>query len=386
MKRKIRILSVALILLLTVFFTGCGQTQTASTANAPFKLGVIYSTSGASASVGTQEKRSVDLFVEETNAQGGINGHPIEVIFENDDTNSEKAVAAAKKLAYNDQVDAIIGPITSSAIEAVKSVTKEAKVPHLSITGSSPKLTLDNPEWYFRNAISSQFQTKNLVKYSVETLGLKNFAILYDGARTTDQYEGFVKDLNTYNLKPVAAEKFQTGETSFNAQLLNLKKANPDAILVLGMINEGAAAAKQIRDLGIQAKILGVVAFAYSDFIKLGGSATEGTLAVTTFLSTSTQPKTVEFVKKFKEKFGEDPDHGAAHTYDALNLIANSASSGQLSYKDLAADRQKIKDELNKVSNYQGVTSPISYSANDHDGYEDLYLVEVKNGKWEVIK
>ncbi|MDN5343983.1 MAG: branched-chain amino acid transport system substrate-binding protein, partial [Clostridia bacterium] len=158
------------------------------------------------------------------------------------------------------------------------------------------------------------------------------------------------------------------------------------AILVLGAITEGAAAAKQARDLGIKARLLGVVAFAYNDFIKLGGSAVEGTIACTTFFPSNPDPKVQAFVKKYKEKYNEEPDHAAAHTYDALQLLIQAIKNGQLDSKDLAADRQKIRDELLKVNNYQGVSAPITYGPNDHDGYQELMLIEVKNGEWQVIK
>lgn len=388
MKSSLRgiVLLLVAALVLMVLADGCGQKKSGGVDNSPVKIGVIYSVSGASTSVGVEEKRSADLAAEEINAAGGISGHPVSLIYENDDSNSEKAVAAAKKLAYNDQVDAIIGPITSSGIAAAKSVTESAKVPELSITGSSPSLTANNPQWYFRNALSSAFQTKKMVKYCVETLGYKKFAILYDAARATDQYQGFAKDLADANIKPVAVEKFQTGDTSFNAQLLKIKAAQPDALLVLGMITESASAAKQARDLGIQSRVLGVVALAYDDYIKLAGSASEGTIACTTFLSSNPNPKTQEFVKKYQAKYNELPDHSAAQTYDAMNLIAQAVANGKLSFTDTAADRQKIRDELLKVNNYQGVASPITYGQGVRDAYTNPMLVEVKNGKWEIIE
>ncbi len=383
--KGIAVLSVV-VLALVVLASGCGQKKSGAAGNSPVKVGVIYSVSGASTSVGVEEKRSADLAAAEINAAGGIGGHPVSLLYENDDSNSEKAVAAAKKLAYNDQVDVIIGPITSSGIAAVKGVTESAKVPELSITGSSPNLTANNPQWYFRNALSSAFQTKKMVKYCMDNLGYKKFAILYDAARATDQYQGFAKDLADAGIKPVAVEKFQTGDTSFNAQLLKIKAAQPDAMLVLGMITESASAAKQARDLGIQSRILGAVALAYDDYIKLAGNASDGTIACTTFLSSNPNPKTQEFVKKYQEKYNELPDHSAAQTYDAMNLIAQAAANGKLSFADTAADRQKIRDELIKVNSYQGVASPITYGPNVRDAYTNPMLVEVKNGKWEIIE
>ena len=383
----------SLLALVLVLAAGCGKgpvggKPAVDAQKAPIKLGVIYSASGASAHVGAQQKATVEMVVQEVNAQGGVDGHLLQPVFENDDSNTEKAVSAAKKLVYSDKVIALLGVDTSSGIAAVQKVTEAEKVPFISIVGSSPKLTTKGQEWYFRNATSSDFQTKSLVKYAMQKLGLKRFAVLYDAARAQDQAQGFTRDLKEAGLEPVIQEKFQTGDTNFNAQLLKIKAQDPDALMVLGMITEGAAAARQARDMGIKARLLGVVALAYDDYIKLAGGDAEGTIAPSTFKVDNPLPAVQAFVKKYRAKTNENPDHAAAQTDDAINILLGAFKSAGLSLAEsqVVEDRAKVRDALLKVKDYQGVAGSISYGTKDHEGYEDPMLVEVKGGKWVVVR
>ena len=128
------------------FLTATGMAQN-------FKIGMIYSGTGSGAHTGIYAQHGVELAVEQINAQG-IGGKKLDMIYENDDTSTEKSVTTAKKLIYGDKALAIIGPEMSSCIFAVQKVSEEAKIPMISPTGSSPKLTEEKQEWYFRNSPS----------------------------------------------------------------------------------------------------------------------------------------------------------------------------------------------------------------------------------------
>jgi branched-chain amino acid transport system substrate-binding protein len=365
------------------FLTATGMAQ-------DFKIGMIYSGTGSGAHTGIYAQHGVELAVEEINAKG-INGKKLDMIYENDDTSTEKSVTAAKKLIYGDKVLALIGPEMSSCIFGVQKVSEEAKIPMISPTGSSPKLTEEKQEWYFRNSPSARYQTVDLAEY-IKNQGIRKLGLLVDWGRTSDQAQTFEEDAKKAGLSIAVMEKFQTGDTSFMSQLLKIKGEKVDGLVFFAMPTEGSAGAIQARDLGINVPLFGIIAMSYKEYIEMGGKAVEGTVLPTTFIPDNPDPAVQKFDERFKAKFNVLPDHAAAHSYDATMILAEVLKKVKLDTKPdtLASDRQKIRDGFATIKNYRGVSVPISYGPNptaaDRDGMKSLMLVQVKNGKWVIIK
>lgn len=386
--KHIRVSSYLLVSLLFLIGWSNSFTQAAAKKD-PIKIGVVYSSSGSQAHVGLQESNVINMVVDEVNAQGGINGHPLKAILENDDTQTEKSVSAAKKLVYSNEVHVLMGANTSSAIKAIQQqVTEAQKIPYISMVGSDPALTQKGQQWYFRNSLSADYQTGSIIDYAVKEQGLKRFALIFDAASASDQAKAFEAGLNKAGFTLVAKEQFKTGDTSYNSQLLKIKQAQPDALVTVGVAPEAAGIAKQVRDMGLDVKILGLVAIVYDEYITLGGSAVEGTIAASSFRSDNPDQDVQAFVKKYKDKFKEAPDHAAAQTYDAIHVLVKALQNTKLKLnkKSLSSDRLQIRDALTKINNYDGVVGLLSYGPNDRDAYEKTLVVEVKNNKWTVVK
>jgi branched-chain amino acid transport system substrate-binding protein len=130
----------------------------------------------------------------------------------------------------------------------------------------------------------------------------------------------------------------------------------------------------------------------YKEYVEMGGKAVEGTVVPTTFIPDNPDPVVQKFNERFKAKFNVLPDHAAAHSYDATNILAEVLKKLKLDNKPetLAEDRKKIRDGFTTIKNYRGVSVPISYgptpTAADRDGMKSLMLVQVKGGKWVIIK
>lgn len=373
--------------LMVVPLMGCSRKSAGTSAS--IKIGVVYSSSGSQAATGAQESNVINMVVDEVNAQGGINGHPLKAILENDDTQTEKSVSAAKKLVYSDKVDILMGGNTSSAIKAIQQqVSETSKIPYISMVGSDPALTNNGQQWYFRNALSADYQTASIIPYVNKEKGLKRFAMIYDAASASDQAKAFETSLTKAGLDLIAKEQFKTGDTSFNSQLLKIQKSQPDAIVAIGLAPEAAGIAKQARDMGLKATIIGLVAIVYDEYIKLGGSAVEGTIAASSFRADDPDQAVQSFVKKYKDKFNELPDHAAAQTYDAMQVLVKAIQGTSLELNDgsLEKDRQQIRDAITKINSYKGVVGQLSYGPQDRDAYDKTLVVEVKNGKWTVVQ
>jgi branched-chain amino acid transport system substrate-binding protein len=374
--------------ILTVSMTLGMSVMEGYSADPEIKVGVIVSSTGNLITQGKNLQNAATLAVDEINRAGGVNGKKIKLIFENDQSDSGKTQAAAKKLIYEDKVLAILGPCGSPQIYAAQQVTEPEKFVLISHVGSSPKLTKEGQKYYFRNSISAEYQTIDLVRYASEKLGYKQFGLAYDPGRTKSDSETFIKDLKGLGLKPVAVVEFQTADVSFGPQLLKLKAARPDAIMVLALGHQMAAFARQAREVGVEARLMGITVIAYDEYIQLAGRTAEGTLAPATFsmAMATDDPKVEKFIKSYKARSNENPEHSSAQAYDAVYVLAGAMKGLSLKPEDLSRDRQAIRDNLEKVRDYQGIAGIITYGPGDHDGYAHPRIIEVKGGEWRLVK
>ena len=108
--------------------------ETSPNTTAPIKVGAVLPFSGGVELYGRQAKLGLDLAAKEINADGGILGRPVEIIYEDDKTNPDAAVSATRKLIERDHVLAVIGPITSRNLNAIKPEIERAKTPLLYAT------------------------------------------------------------------------------------------------------------------------------------------------------------------------------------------------------------------------------------------------------------
>lgn len=389
MKRTKQVLALVCALALTLSLAACNSSKGGSGELEPIKLGAILSQTGTNAHGGQQGLNAMNLLIKQVNEAGGIKGRQIELLVENTNSEPEQAVNGATKLTNENKVLALLGPDNGSTATAVKEQVAEVdEIVQISITGSSPKLTADNPRWYFRGATPSTYQTKGIADYLVNDLGFTRIAILCDDA-LTDQAESMVKDLASYNLEPVGQETHKTGNTNFNGQLLSVKESDPECIFFIGYPTECASAMKQASDMGITAQFAGSSGMVYKELINLAGGLANGIIASIGFTASNPDEAVQAFVTEYEKAYGETPEHAAGQAYDQLSLVLEAIRQCDLSFdpKDLAADRTLIRDWLeNEANGYQGLSGVIAYTAEDHTAYKSVNLMTVEDGAWKVLR
>ena len=141
--------SMASVVLIGVLLGGLWNAFIPSLASAaePYKIGAVFSITGVGSFLGEPEKKTAEMIAEDVNKKGGINGHPIELVVYDDESDTTKCNLAVKKLIKKDEVPVIIGPTRSGETLAVVSVVEEAHVPLISFPVTSfPQLNLPPPQ------------------------------------------------------------------------------------------------------------------------------------------------------------------------------------------------------------------------------------------------
>jgi len=338
-------------------------------------IGCIVPLSGDLAVLGQNVKPAMELAVEKINAEGGINGKELEIIFEDEKCNSKEAVNAANKLINVDGVPVIIGPTCSASTMAIAPIAENAKVVVFSTGSSAPTIT-NAGDYIFRDYPTDTFQGKFAAEYAYNELGARKVAVMYTlGDYGVGINNNFIKNFEKLGGKVVYDEGFDQSTKDLRTQLTKIKSAKPDLIYFVSYTEAGIIGLKQIKELGIKAKILGGDAWDDPKILEEAGKAAEGIMYTIPAMSGINE----EFKQEMKEKTGsEEITVSTPNSYDAVMIIAEIM-------RKVGTNTEKIKDALYQVKDYEGVSGKITIDENGDLADAEYEIKIVRNGRAEII-
>jgi branched-chain amino acid transport system substrate-binding protein len=339
-----------------------------------------------------QGEMIVDEF-KAVNEAGGINGNTVKLTLLNDECKSDKGVANANRLVYQEQVHLLIGSSCSSVTLPIVAVTAQAETPQIIPHSTSASITKQDSEWIFRVPISARFYKGVLAKYIGDNVGTRVAYMYVADEAARSETEGLVdlmRDL--YGVEPVYLEQGQEKEIDFRSNLLTIKDLNPDAIYIAGQAEAIARFLVQSYEVGIPASVAraGSSAVSVAQAPILAGEAIKGVFYSAAYSDSDTREVAQTFNKMVRDRYGiESVDHDFSQAWDMLQIVKLALASADLTLTDdsLAADRTAIRDAIAGVQNYEGLASgPISFCADPtpqcRDGNRTPVLISyVKGGK-----
>ena len=349
MKRKL----LAAVLATAVAATGlvgCGTKAEGGQDGEEIVIGALLPLTGGISTFGESAKNGAELFLEQINANGGIDGKKVVIKYEDDEGDPTKAISAYDKLVNQEEVSMIVGPLTSGCANAVGPKATVDGIPLISPTGTETNLTKNGGEYVFRTCYIDSVQGQVISKYAVKEMGAKTMAILYNVG--SDYSKGIAEtikaEFEAAGGKVVQYASYNDGDKDFSAQLTNTKSANPDVIALPDYYNVVSIIADQAKKAGIEAPFIGGDGWDSPELVNLGGSALDGSVFVNHYSPDDTDPAVQSFVNSYKEKYGSTPDAFAALTYSTLQLyqaaIESSGSTDGAAVKDalVAIDTETI--------------------------------------------
>jgi branched-chain amino acid transport system substrate-binding protein len=350
----------------------------APAAGGSIKLGFTPPVTGASASEGSLQSKAIKLALKQINDAGGVNGKKIDLAIEDNQSTNPGALAALQKQVEQNKVLAIVGSIKSTQIQAMSDSVKSYGIPMI-IGGTNAGLTKAGNPWLFRVRPDDSIAAAAMVKYANEDLKVKKLGIIHDtdafGTGGADLVEAGCKEVG---ITVVRREKYTTKDKDFTAQLLNLKNAGTEVMIVYATNTEDAAVIqRQYRQLGSPYKYIGSPSSGQRDTLNLSKEAAEGLLVVTDYVPGQSDVNK-KYIADYKKEYNEDFDATAAWTYDGLNILANAIKKG-------GEDKAKIKDAILATQGYQGVLGNFSFTPNG-DGLSEVSVVQIEKGEHKLLK
>ena len=353
------------------------------------KIGAIFSASGPASFLGTPEKNTAQMLVEQINSQGGVIGKKIELIIYDDETDVNKCVLAANKLLKKDRVVAVIGPTTSGNTLAIVNRFERARVPLVSCAAAE-KIVKPVKKWVFKTPQSDRHAVTKILNHA-KGKGYKKIAILTVSNGFGQAGRAVLKKLiPAMGFSLVADEIYGPKDTDMTSQLIKIKSKAPDAIICWGTNPGPAVVARNRVQLGITTPLYMSHGVASKKFIELAGSASEGImlpagrLIVANQISDSNPQKPVlkAYKQNYESKFHSPVSTFGGHVWDALQLVIKAIKMGK------SARPADIRNNLEKITGFVGTGGIFNFSATDHNGLnEDAFeMVMIHNGDWKIIK
>lgn len=363
----------------------------AGAAAEPYKIGAVFSITGVGSFLGEPEKKTAEMIADEINKKGGINGHPLELIVLDDESDATKCNLAVKRLIKKDNVPVIIGPTRSGESLAVAGIAEDANVPLISCATSYKIVTpIEKRKWVFKVAGSDSHVVERMFDY-MKAHGMKKIAIMTDSTGYgASAREEFLRLAPANGIELVADERFGPQDTDLSAQMTKIRSTQPQAIVNWSVGPTQILAIKSWRDLGMDSiPLFQSHGFGNLKNLELAGKAAEGVLLplarvnVGSLLPDDRPQKKVilEYTKSFEERFKEPVSSFGGHAWDSMHLAMDAL-------KAVGPDPAKIRDHIENTKGFVGMHGIFNMSTQDHNGLskDDLEMVVVKDGKWALAQ
>ena len=374
LKRAKPLISLAVSVSLVALFS---VPALASTGKAAYKIGVSEPLSGAASSLGVPVVKSIKLGAKEINKQGGINGHPIQLIIRDDHSKPHDAVVNFKKL-IDDGVYGIIGPNQGSNTLAVGPIVKRDKVPLCAFNNTISITQRGNP-YIFRCQVSDLANIKAALIFAKNNLKANRIGMMYTSdAYGTDAYHAVQKEAKKIGLKVSGAEEIQYTTSDTTPEWEKLMATKPQAVLLWGSGSAMSVALRNASQLGNKVPIIGGQGVATKGIIDSAGKAANGL-----YLLSLVAPKQMTSMQRELKTLLAKKNGSKAQLYtyntigwDAIHIYATAI-------KKAAGKKSNMLKAMDSIRGLKLASGTYSFSKGNHNGLnaKSLWIVQVRNGK-----
>ncbi len=345
-----------------IFFAVAAIFAVGSAWSSEVVVGAITPLTGKLAIYGQGFQQAMLLALDEVNASGGINGNPMRILFEDNNSTSKGSVSAIQKLITIHKLPVIFGPAASSNFLAVCPIAQRNHTVLIGAESAAASISKCG-SYVFRVFPSDLLQGKGVAEL-VRYLGYKEVVLTYVN---NDWGVGLAKvfkvNFNKDGGRLLDEFSYGEGKTDYRSEVLRIKRVSPRAVVNLTYVKEGATMLKQAYEMGIKVQWIMGSAAKSPKLIALAGKAAEGVIGTYPTFSQNT-PQYKAYVEGWKKKYpGKKLPIFGAYNYDMVKLTAKALAAS----KSMSAD--DVREALIQVSKgYIGATGDKTFDENGDVG------------------
>jgi branched-chain amino acid transport system substrate-binding protein len=359
-------------------------------ASAQVKLGAVLSVTGPASFLGDPEKKTLEMYVDEINAKGGVNGQKLQLVVYDDGADANAARTFATRLIEEDKIIAMVGGTTTGATLAMIPVFEEAQIPLISLAGA---VQIIDPvrKWVFKTPHTDKMACEKIFA-DLKQRNLTSVALISG----TDAFGKSMRD-QCVAVAPQAGitiaheESYGPRDSDMTPQLTNIKgKPAVQAVINPGFGQGPAIVTRNYRQLGIALPLYQSHGVASKQFIELAGPAADGVRLPAAALLVAEKlpdndpqkPVVVAYTRTYQQKTSQPVSTFGGHAYDCLMIFVEAAKRAG------SFDKAKVRDEIEKTKNFIGTGGIVNMSPRDHLGLDlsAFRMLEIKGGDWTLVQ
>ncbi len=342
------------------------------------KLGVILPRTGPEAPIGEEMANGIRLAQEDLRKKGVA----VEVVWEDDTGKPQIAMSAFEKVIRDPQVAGVVGSYTSASTSAVARLANKYQVPLMVPISSKDEITMQDLRWVFRINSPASFYASTLFDMILAQGPVKTLALIYEN---TDFGSSAAKSAIAYatrkGMTVVADEPYAKGAPDYRSTLSKFKSKNPDVVYMVSYIADAVLLMRQAREIGLQPRaFLGAGGgFNLAQFAHEKGIS-ENVITSAQWAEDVKWPGAKDFAQRYKARYGTEPSHHGACSYEAFRILADTAAQA-------GGNRDRTRQGL-KVGAWKGILGDVKFV--DFDGFTNqnrhvILVQQIQGGAYQTV-
>ncbi|HIK04200.1 MAG TPA: ABC transporter substrate-binding protein [Trichormus sp. M33_DOE_039] len=389
-----------------LLITACGSNTTNSSPNNTpnttntsntISIGIAAAQTSNVALLGQEQVAGAKIAEKYFNDQGGINGTPIKLVFQDTAGDEAGAINAFQSLINKDKVVGIVGPTLSQQAFSADPVAERAKVPVLGPSNTAKGIP-EIGDYVARVSVPVSVVAPNAVKAALkQNPNIKRVAVFFaqNDAFSKSETEIFQKTVKDQGLELVTVQKFQTTDTDFQSQATNAINLKPDLVIISGLAADGGNLVRQLRELGYKGLIIGGNGLNTSNLFPVCKALCEGVLIAQAYSPEHPGEINAAFRKAYVDQFKKEPPQFSAQAFTAVQVYVDALKALDNKSKVSQLQLPQLRTELNKqilAGQYKTPLGEISFTPVGEVVQKDFYVAQIKmekdgsQGKFAFLK
>jgi len=374
-----------------------GSPSTTGNGQGEIAIGIGVAQTSNVALLGQEQVAGAKLAEAYFNAQGGINGTPIRLVFQDTAGDEQGAVNAFQTLISKDKVVGIVGPTLSQQAFAADPIADRLKVPVLAPSNTAKGIPQIG-DFIARVSAPVAIVAPNAVKASLKLNSqIKRVAVFFaqNDAFSKSETETFQQTVKDQNLELVTVQKFQTTDTDFQTQATTAMNLKPDLVIISGLAADGGNLVRQLRELGYKGLIIGGNGLNTSNIFPVCRSLCDGILIAQAYSPDHENAINAAFRKGYRDQFQKEPPQFSAQAFTGVQVFVEALKSidqkTNVTQKPLSELRMALNQQL-LSGKYDTPLGELSFTPEGEIVQKEFYVAQIKmdadgvNGKFVFLK
>ena len=341
----------------------------------PIRIGLPVPLTGPYGAEAQDQVRNAELAIREFNDAGGLAGRKAELLVRDDKLNPAEAATRALELIEKDHVDFIVGSLSAATQLAVNNVTRQRKVPYISISQSDAiNEAADFSRYTFHESLNPHMTTQAVGRYAFRK-GMRIAFLTADYAYGQEMTRGFTRVAKEVGATVVGEIRHPLGATDYSPYLPRLMALRPDVVVFNNFGRDNQISIKQAGEFGLKGRTKFVTpVLTYTSRVAAGARVYDGVVGGSSYYCAieSTTPSARALNDRYRRAYnGAVPSDYGSMAYSAVRSLLQAVKAAGTS------DTEKVVDALAALR-YDTYKGPQSYRACDHQSMQSVLVIQSK--------